>query len=91
MHTSYIARDWLKQRGWTQYLYTPSQSEEKTQDSLTDRADVSFGKLTAQTGITEAQDSKVSLVQRCRRLPLHERSKEKDVLPTGRETEPTRS
>lgn len=46
MHTSYIARDWLKQRGWAPHLCIPSQSEEKTQDSLTDRVDVSFGKLT---------------------------------------------
>lgn len=62
MHTSYIARDWLKKRGWAPHLCTPSQSEEKTQDSLTDRVDVSFGKLTAK--ITEAQDSKVSSMQR---------------------------
>lgn len=53
---------------------------------LIDRADVSFRKLTAQTGSTEAEDSKVSSGQRCRGLH-HERCKEEDVLPTGRETE----
>lgn len=87
MHTSYTARGWLTQRGGP-HTSAPQPKVRKTGTKLylTDRADGSFRKLTAQAGSTEAEDSSQS-GQRCRGPLLHEWCKEEDVLPTGRETE----